>query len=92
MILDCAKARGATPNSNSIYPGEEIVKHGFALLGGCLHCEASIACYNTYPSRNGHWCCEDCIGSQGFDSTEEFEKWLYEVHLNSSRRYIDDDE
>ena len=54
----------------------DVPDHHFAgvqIIGGCAGCHATIASYNAYPSKSGYWCCEDCIGDDGFSTVAEFE-------------------
>ena len=41
------------------------------MFGGCSVCGASITAYNACPSRRQYWCCEDCIGDDGYATVEE---------------------
>jgi hypothetical protein len=43
-----------------------------AILGGCQGCQATIACYNAYPSISGYWHCADCIGEDGYTTVADF--------------------
>jgi hypothetical protein len=47
---------------------------GLPFFGGCERCRATIACYNAYPSKTNYLRCKQCIGDQGFATTDEFEK------------------
>jgi hypothetical protein len=48
---------------------------GLPFFGGCQVCQASIACYNAYPSKTNFLLCRSCIGDLGFATTDEFEEW-----------------
>jgi hypothetical protein len=71
-ILQVAARRLGVPE-DSDFTGEQLASVGLEILGGCAGCEATIAIYNAYPARSGHWHCKDCIGNWGFYSVEEFE-------------------
>ncbi len=55
-----------------LYTAEDCLVSGVDVLGGCEVCEATIACYNAYPSRTGFWRCADCIGDIGFATVIDF--------------------
>jgi len=61
---------------NSRIDSSEFYRVGLDIMGGCCSCGASIACYNAHPSRNGFWKCSDCIGNDGWESVEEYEKYF----------------
>jgi hypothetical protein len=44
---------------------------GLPMLGGCEVCEASIACYNAYPTESGYIRCADCVGDTGYETVVE---------------------
>lgn len=73
--LDLAIALGAKPSVGGSYTYGELAKYNTPLMGGCVGCEASIACYNAYPSKSGYWKCEDCI-DEGFTSIREYQNSL----------------
>lgn len=87
-VLACAIARGAQPSPvedpngapGPIYSAAEFERVGFAIVGGCNVCHATIAAYNAYPAKTGYWHCEDCIGALGFESVEEFEAFQKAAH------------
>lgn len=54
------------------YTGEDHLRAGVLMLGGCECCFATIASYNAYPARTGFWRCADCIGDSGYATVEEF--------------------
>jgi ribosomal protein L37AE/L43A len=70
-ILDYVKSKAGEKDS---YSGEDFLRHGVEMLGGCEVCQATIAAYNAYPSKSGYWRCANCIGDTGFDTAEEFIK------------------
>lgn len=71
-VLDIAIAMGAKSSVAGSYTAAELNKYGFQLMGGCARCEASIACYNAYPSKVGYWMCKDCISDDGFETLEQY--------------------
>jgi hypothetical protein len=70
-ILDYVKSKAGEKDS---YSAGDFRSYGVEMLGGCEICQATIAAYNAYPSKSGYWRCADCIGSNGFDTVEEFIK------------------
>lgn len=73
--LDVAIARGAKEVNGSV-SAKEVIKQGIPFIGGCACCEATLGCYNAYPSTVGVWFCSECIGAKGFISTDEFERYV----------------
>lgn len=77
-ILELAKYRGVKADEdNSINMGE-FWRVGLDMIGGCSHCEATIAAYNAYPSKSGYWMCEDHIGDRGYDTVEEANREIFD--------------
>jgi hypothetical protein len=72
-VLKLAVAMGAKIEPSEEL-GKELQKYGFAMIGGCMICAATIACYNAYPSKDGYWKCEDCIDN-GFSSLAEYHEF-----------------
>ena len=77
-IVDAAKARGLVESPDGLITAGALAEVDFAILGGCARCEASIAAYNAYPGRGGFWLCGDCVGDDGFETAEAFERWYAE--------------
>jgi hypothetical protein len=73
-ILDLALSRGAKEVDGRI-SGDEFNRLGLPIMGGCEYCGATIGAYNAYPSKSGYLRCSDCIGSDGFETTQEYEEW-----------------
>ena len=48
------------------------------IFGECMGCHASIAAFNSYPSKNGFIMCKKCIGDQGWENLEDARKGLFE--------------
>lgn len=75
-IWDVAKSRGVKEDENGSISGDEFIKVGLPMWGGCCICQASIAAYNAHPGKGGYLICSDCVTPEsGFLTTEEFEKW-----------------
>lgn len=70
-ILDLAIHLGAKPEEGGGYSGAELERVGFAIIGGCARCEATIAAYNAHPTTTGFWCCSACVGDSGFATVED---------------------
>jgi hypothetical protein len=68
-ILDYVRSR---IGDRETYSDDDHGRCGVAILGGCENCCATIASYNAYPSRSGHWRCADCIRDDGYLTVEEF--------------------
>jgi len=68
-ILDYVKS---VTGDKNFYTAEDCLAAGVDILGGCQHCQATIAIYNAYPSIFGYWRCGDCIGETGFATVADF--------------------
>jgi hypothetical protein len=68
-ILDYVKS---VVGEKDLYTAEDCLASGVDILGGCQGCQATIACYNAYPSTCGYWRCADCIGEDGFTTVADF--------------------
>ena len=68
-ILDYVKS---VVGDKDLYTAEDCLASGVDILGGCQACQATIACYNAYPSTSGYWRCADCIGDDGFATVADF--------------------
>lgn len=74
-VLDIAIQLGLKADEDGNYSAEGLMRHGFAMIGGCQCCYATIACYNAFPSKNGYWKCRDCIDVDGFTTLEQYNSW-----------------
>lgn len=77
-ILELAKYRGLQVSEDESFSMGDINAVGLEIMGGCEICQASIACYNAYPSRSGYWRCEDCIGDEGYETVETASAAIFE--------------
>jgi hypothetical protein len=68
-ILDYVRS---VVGDKDLYTAEDCLASGVDILGGCQDCQATIACYNAYPSTSGYWRCADCIGADGFATVADF--------------------
>ena len=68
-ILDYVKS---VVGDKDLYTAEDCFSSGVDILGGCQGCQATIACYNAYPSKSGYWRCADCIGGSGYTTVADF--------------------
>ena len=68
-ILDYVKS---VVGDKDLYTAEDCLASGVDILGGCQGCQATIACYNAYPSTSGYWRCAGCIGDDGFATVADF--------------------
>jgi hypothetical protein len=68
-ILDYVKS---VVGDKDLYTAEDCLSSGVDILGGCQGCQATIACYNAYPSTSGCWRCADCIGRTGYATVADF--------------------
>ena len=69
-VLDLAKHRGAQGDPHGRFSLEEIEKTGLPFWCGCA-CSANLGPHNAYPSKSGFTACKDCIGTNGFETSEE---------------------
>lgn len=53
--------------------GSDFEEAGLPMAGGCEKCAASVAAYNSCPSKSGKIRCLDCIGEDGFTTVLD---WL----------------
>jgi hypothetical protein len=52
--------------------GEDYEQAKLPLMGGCCMCGATVAAYNSCPSKSGYLKCRtDCIGDDGYLTVEE---------------------
>jgi hypothetical protein len=65
-ILDAAKSKGSENDPEAV---------GLPMFAGCQHCGASLAYYNSYPTKSGYISCRDCVGDTGFETVEEFDQF-----------------
>lgn len=72
-IHELALFRGikADGDEGSSYSGAEYLRVGLPPLSGCESCHASLAAYNSCPSKTGMIRCEDCIGDLGYETAKE---------------------
>jgi hypothetical protein len=68
-ILDYVKS---VVGDKDFYTAEDCLISGVDILGGCQHCQATIAVYNAYPSTSWYWRCADCIGDTGYATVADF--------------------
>jgi hypothetical protein len=64
--------RHLKPSLGDEFNAGEFESTGLPFMGGCEICAATVACYNSYPSKSGFIRCRDCIGDEGFDTVKEF--------------------
>lgn len=78
-ILEVAKGWGVKTTEDGNITMESINKVGLPFMGGCCICEASVACYNSYPTTYGFIMCRECVESEdvGFTTVEDFN-----IHCN----------
>jgi hypothetical protein len=75
-VHDVAVARGVKEDEDGSVGMDEYLRVGLPMLGGCYRCGASIACYNSCPTKVGYLMCKNgCVGDDGFATTEEFEEF-----------------
>jgi hypothetical protein len=52
--------------------GADFDRVGLPMTGGCEVCGASVAAYNSCPSKTGFIRCENgCVGELGYETVEE---------------------
>lgn len=76
-IYDLIVARlGLDPETTDSISGAQAEEAGFALIGGCVRCGATLGAHNGCPTRIGYWACRDCCPDEaGFSTPEEFFAW-----------------
>lgn len=89
-ILDLAIHRGAKADAEGAYSAEELARVGFAILGGCASCGATLGAYNACPSRGGVWLCRSgCIDDYGYDTVEEASREIFALPGESESEQFD---
>lgn len=77
-VLELAQFRGAKETADGGYTMGSIEDTGLPFMGGCGRCGATVAAYNAAPSKRGYlMCAEGCVGSEGFDSVEEANRFIF---------------
>lgn len=76
-IYDLIVAKlGLDPETTDSISGAQAEEAGFALIGGCVRCGATLGAHNGFPTRIGYWACRDCCPDDaGFSTPEEFFAW-----------------
>jgi len=75
--LDLAIHRGAKEDGGRISMGE-VEDTGVPFMGGCSVCGATIACYNSCPSKSGYIkCLNGCIGDDGWEDVVEANEAIF---------------
>lgn len=70
-VLQLAIFRGAKEGEGGMSFGE-IERVGLPAMGGCGGCGATVAAYNSCPSKRGVIMCRgECIDGEGYDTVEE---------------------
>lgn len=78
-LLDVAKARGVQEDEKGMISMAEFRRVGVPMIGGCQICGATVAAYNSCPSKSGYIRCADgCIGDEGFETIGSYEEWCTE--------------
>ena len=76
-VFDVAEARGVQMDIKGRVDASEFERVGLPMLGGCQSCGATIAAYNSHPTRSGYLSCSDCVNPlDGFSTAEEFEEFV----------------
>lgn len=66
--------------------GGDFEEAGLPFMGGCAHCEASIAAYNAHPATDGYLRCSNCIGDLGYATVEDADRALFSDESGGSQR------
>lgn len=70
-ILDLVRAHCGDQDS---YSGADHEAAGYAIMGGCAGCGATLASYNAHPTRSDYWGCADCVpGHMGYATVAEYQ-------------------
>lgn len=72
--------------------GSDFEEAGLPITGGCEICQASIAGYNSCPSRSG-WlrCATGCIADEGFATAAEANAAIFGAEQEQTNPLWDDD-
>lgn len=77
-VLDLARFRGVEPDEQGGITLGQVKAVGLPFFGGCCVCGASVACYNSCPSRSGYLKCRSgCIGDDGFETADDANRFLF---------------
>jgi hypothetical protein len=91
-IHEVAVSRGIKPNELGGFDAGQYYEASLPFFAGCESCGASLAPYNSYPSKSGFIRCKDCIDGLGFDSTLQFESWCQEQDTHQTEEEHDGDD
>lgn len=58
--------------------GADFADAGLPIMGGCERCGATVAAYNSHPSRSGYLRCGGCIGDDGWTDVAEADRAVFE--------------
>jgi len=77
-VLDLALHRGAKQAEDGSISMGEVEDTGLPFMGGCSVCGATVACYNSCPSKSGFLkCAKGCIDNDGWETVEEADKDIF---------------
>jgi hypothetical protein len=93
-ILELAEHLGVERDEDGSLNAGEIMQYALPFMGGCQGCEATIACYNAYPSKTGYLRCHDCIATAGFDTAEDALRFIFEGRTTRDEilAYLEEDD
>jgi len=77
-VLELAKFRGLQEDEDGKVSMTAFDDVGLPMMGGCSVCGATVACYNSCPSKSGFLkCVEGCIGDDGWETVEEANRDIF---------------
>ena len=86
-ILQCVIARLHLKTGEGI-TGGDCERAGFAILGGCQMCNATIAAHNACPTKSGFWSClNECVGDRGFESVKEALEFIFPAQRTKKQAF-----
>jgi len=76
-IMQLAQHRLGPEYDGHALTGAEFQKVGLPIVGGCEVCHATVAAFNSCPSKTGYIRCRDCIEDLGYPTAEEADAAIF---------------
>ena len=69
---------GRPIREDGVVTGDDYYATGLPMIGGCQVCGATVAGYNSCPSKTGYIrCASGCISDLGWDTVEEANEAIF---------------
>lgn len=79
-IMQLAEHRLGRPAST----GGDFIEARLPIMGGCEVCGATVAAYNSCPSKSGYIrCANDCIGDDGWEDVVEANRVIFDEGVSA---------